>query len=134
VFAYGVSDIYKWYQYLLDSKQLANDQLTKDTYGNGPNDRPQSFAIRNGLSYLSQLSSAMPTLILQGEKDTTVPLEQAQFLFNGLSKLGRSVILKTYPNSEHGFINTRDALRGVPYAESLEAWNAAVAFLKTNTN
>jgi dipeptidyl aminopeptidase/acylaminoacyl peptidase len=134
VFAYGVSDIYKWYQYLVDTKQLANDQLTKDTYGNGPNDRPQSFAIRNGLNYLPQIPATMPTLILQGAKDTTVPLEQAQFLFDGLKKLERPVTLKTYPNSEHGFINTRDALKGVQYAESLEAWNTVLKFLKANTN
>ncbi len=134
VFAYGVSDIYKWYRYLIDSKQLANDQLTKDTYGNGPADRPQSFAIRNGLSVLPQLSSVMPTLILQGEKDTTVPPEQAQFLFDGLTKLERPVILKTYPNSGHGFINTRDALKGVQLQESLKAWKMALEFLKANTN
>jgi dienelactone hydrolase len=116
------------------SNQLANDQLTKDTYGNGPNDRPQSFAIRNGLNYLPQLSSTMPTLILQGAKDTTVPLEQAQFLFDGLTKLERPVTLKTYPNSGHGFINTRDALRGVQLKESLSAWKTALEFLRTNTN
>jgi dipeptidyl aminopeptidase/acylaminoacyl peptidase len=134
VFAYGVSDIYKWYQYLIDTKQLANDQLTKDTYGNGPADRPQSFAIRNGLNYLPQLSSTMPTLILQGAKDSTVPLEQARFLFDGLSKLERPVVLKTYPNSEHGFINTRDALKGVQLEESLQAWKTALEFLRVNTN
>ena len=134
VFAYGVSDIYKWYQYLLDSKQLANDQLTKDTYGNGPSDRPQSFAIRNGLNFLSKIPVNMPTLILQGEKDTTVPLEQAQLLFDGLTKLERPVILKTYPNSEHGFINTRDALKGVQLEESWQAWKTALEFLKVNTN
>jgi dipeptidyl aminopeptidase/acylaminoacyl peptidase len=134
VFAYGVSDIYKWYQYLITTKQLANDQLTKDIYGNGPADRPQSFAIRNGLNYLPQIPATMPTLILQGAKDSTVPLEQAQFLFEGLKKLERSVILKTYPNSEHGFINTRDALKGIQLQESLEAWKTALEFLKANTN
>ena len=134
VFAYGVSNIYEWYRYLVDTKQLANDQLTKDTYGNGPTDRPQSFAIRNGLNVLPQLSKTMPTLILQGEKDTTVPLEQAKFLFDGLTKLGRAVKLKTYPNSGHGFINTRDALKGVQLEESLKAWTTALAFLKANTN
>jgi dipeptidyl aminopeptidase/acylaminoacyl peptidase len=134
VFAYGVSDIYKWYRYLIDTKQLANDQLTKDTYGNGPSDRPQSFAIRNGLSFLPKISSSMPTLILQGEKDSTVPLEQAQFLFDGLQKLERPVILKTYPNSGHGFINTRDALKGVQLKESLAAWKTALEFLKVNTH
>ena len=134
VFAYGVSDIYKWYQYLVTSNQLANDQLTKDTYGNGPTDRPQSFAIRNGLNYLSQLPGTMPTLILQGEKDTIVPLEQAQFLFDGLQKLKRPVTLKTYPNSGHGFINTRDSLKGVQLKESLAAWKTALEFLKASTN
>ena len=134
VFAYGVSDIYKWYQYLVDSNQLANDQLTKDTYGSGPQDRPQSFAIRNGLNYLPQLPGTMPTLILQGEKDTTVPLEQAQFLFDGLQKLKRPVTLKTYPNSGHGFINTRDSLKGIQFKESLAAWKTALEFLKASTN
>jgi dipeptidyl aminopeptidase/acylaminoacyl peptidase len=76
----------------------------------------------------------MPTLILQGEKDTTVPPTQAKFLFDGLTKLERPVVLKTYPNSGHGFINTRDALKGVQLEESLKAWKTAVAFLKTNTN
>lgn len=134
VYAYGVSDIYKWYQYLIDSNQLGKDQLTKDTYGQGPGDRPQSFAIRNGLNYLPQIPATMPTLILQGAKDTIVPLEQAQFLFDGLQKLGRPVTLKVYPNSGHGFINTRDALKGVQLEESLQAWKAALAFLKANTN
>lgn len=134
VYAYGVSDIYRWYQYLIDSNQLGKDQLTKDTYGQGPNDRPQSFAIRNGLNYLPQIPATMPTLILQGAKDTIVPLEQAQFLFDGLTKLERPVTLKVYPNSGHGFINTRDALKGVQLQESLAAWKTALAFLKANTN
>jgi dipeptidyl aminopeptidase/acylaminoacyl peptidase len=134
VFAYGVSDIYRWYQYLIDSNQLSKDQLTKDTYGKGPKDRPQSFAIRNGLNYLPQIPATMPTLILQGAKDTIVPLEQAQFLFDGLSKLERPVTLKVYPNSGHGFINTRDALKGVQFEESLAAWKTALEFLKTNTD
>lgn len=134
VYAYGVSDIYRWYQYLIDSNQLGKDQLTKDTYGKGPNDRPQSFAIRNGLNYLPQIPIAMPTLILQGAKDTIVPLEQAQFLFDGLTKLERPVTLKVYPNSGHGFINTRDALKGVQLEESLQAWKTALGFLKANTN
>lgn len=134
VFAYGVSDIYRWYQYLVTTKQLANDQLTKDTYGNGPTERPQSFAIRNGLNYLAQIPATMPTLILQGAKDTTVPLEQAQFLFDGLTKLERPVRLKIYPNSGHGFINTRDALKGVQFSESVAAFQAALEFLKASTN
>ncbi len=134
VYAYGVSDIYKWYQYLIDSNQLGKDQLTKDTYGNGPADRPQSFAIRNGLNYLPQIPATMPTLILQGAKDTIVPLQQAQFLFDGLTKLERPVTLKVYPNSGHGFINTRDSLKGVQLEESLQAWKVALEFLKSNTN
>jgi dipeptidyl aminopeptidase/acylaminoacyl peptidase len=135
VFAYGVSDINAWYEYLVRTNQLEDDQLTRDTYGNGPADRPESFAIRRGLNYVPRLPSTMPVLILQGAKDLTVPPEQATALHEMLVANGKTSSLKIYPNSEHGFLMTREsALRKsrVQGQESLEAFNEAVRFLKTN--
>jgi dipeptidyl aminopeptidase/acylaminoacyl peptidase len=136
VFAYGVSDINAWYEYLVRTNQLENDQLTRDTYGNGPTDRPESFAIRRGLNYVPQLPNTMPVLILQGAKDKTVPLEQATALHEALIANNKTSSLKIYPNSEHGFFNTRESAAkksAVQGQESLEAFNEAVRFLKANT-
>ncbi len=135
VFMYGVSDLYAWYAYLVRTNQLGRDQLTRQTYGDGPQDRPTSFEIRNGLSALEKLPATMPTLILQGGADTTVPPEQAVFLRDGLLRLGRPVSLRLYPVSPHGFFNNRETelraskLRG---RASIDAFDATVAFLRRN--
>lgn len=133
VFMYGVSDLYAWYAYLQRTNQLGQDQLTRQTYGNGPQDRPESFAIRNGLSVLDRLPRAMPTLIVQGGADTIVPPEQAVFLRDGLLRLGLNVSLRVYPESPHGFFNNRDTEIRASKARgqaSVDAFNAVVAFLR----
>jgi dipeptidyl aminopeptidase/acylaminoacyl peptidase len=136
VFAYGVSDIYAWYRYLVATKQLGQDALTKTTYGNGPEDKPENFLLRHGLRVVPQLPDQMPVLILQGAKDITVPLEQGQFLAAELQKYGKPHSLEVYPNSAHGFLTARETVlkkygaKSVQYTESLRAWNSAVTFLK----
>ena len=138
VFAYGVSDIYAWYRYLVASKQLGQDALTKTTYGSGPADKPENFLLRYGLRVVPQLPAAMPVLILQGAKDVTVPLEQGQLLAAELQKYGKPHSLEVYPNSAHGFLTARETVlkkygaKSAQYAESVRAWNSAVTFLKQN--
>jgi dipeptidyl aminopeptidase/acylaminoacyl peptidase len=138
VFAYGVSDIYAWYRYLVASKQLGQDALTRTTYGNGPEDKPENFLLRYGMRVVPQLPAAMPVLILQGAKDTTVPLEQGQLLAAELQKYAKPHTLEVYPNSGHGFLTAREAVlkkygaKSVQYTESLKAWSSALAFLKQN--
>jgi dipeptidyl aminopeptidase/acylaminoacyl peptidase len=136
VFAYGVSDIYAWYRYLVATKQLGQDALTKTTYGNGPEDKPANFLLRHGLRVVPQLPSDLSVLILQGAQDTTVPLEQGQLLAAELQKYGKPHTFEVYPNSAHGFLTAREAVlkkygaKSIQYAESVRAWNSAVAFLK----
>lgn len=136
VFAYGVADIAAWYEYLVRTKQLANDQLTRDTYGNGPTDRPQSFAVRMGLTAAANIPSTMPVLIVQGDIDKIVPPEQAKALQRTLEQNGKTSRLNIYPNSEHGFVITQEAAAKkskIAGSEAKQAWAAIIAFLKTST-
>ncbi|MFN3266581.1 MAG: alpha/beta hydrolase family protein [Deinococcales bacterium] len=136
VFAYGIADIVAWHKHLVKTKQLADDQLTRDTYGNGPQDRPQSFAVRMGLTAVPKLPATMPVLIVQGGKDVIVPPEQAKSLQRELTKYGKPNTLRIYPNSEHGFVITREAAAKKSKAAGLEAWQAwadIVTFLKAQT-
>ena len=55
-------------------------------------------------SPFTQLKNAKtPTLILQGEADTTDPLGQSQELYRGLKHYGVESVLVEYPREPHGF-------------------------------
>ncbi|MGC1617509.1 MAG: S9 family peptidase, partial [Candidatus Acidiferrum sp.] len=55
-------------------------------------------------SPFTQLKNAKtPTLILQGEADTTDPLDQSQELYRGLKHYGVESELVEYPREPHGF-------------------------------
>ena len=136
VFAYGVADIYAWYAYLVQSKQLGMDALTRRVYGNGPTDKPQNFLERHGLRVVPQLPSIMPILIQQGELDVIVPPAQARALADELTRCKKPFTLEVYPNSAHGFVTAREAVikrfgaDSVQASESARAWQQIVAFLK----
>lgn len=133
VFAYGVADIERWYGYLVATRQLGTDALTRRVYGDGPAARPQSFRIRNGRLVADRI--AVPTLILQGGKDTLVPPDQARLLQGLLSAAGVPSELRVYPASGHGFLIYRSrelrqhGASSAEYRESVAAWNDMLAFL-----
>ncbi len=102
VSAYGVMNIYKWWDYLKENNMVGKDKITKRTYGNGPQDKPKSFKIRNAVSYVKNINC--PVLILQGSKDKIVPEEQATFLNEALKKNDKTSKLCIYPDALHGFI------------------------------
>jgi dipeptidyl aminopeptidase/acylaminoacyl peptidase len=55
-------------------------------------------------SPFTQIKNAKtPTLILQGEADTTDPLDQSQELYRGLKHYGVESELVEYPREPHGF-------------------------------
>lgn len=138
VFAYGVADIYAWYAYLVQSKQLGTDAITRRVYGNGPVDKPKNFLERHGLRVVPQLPKAMPILIQQGELDVIVPPAQARALAAELTRFKKPFTLEVYPNSAHGFVTAREAVikrfgaDSVQALESERAWQQAVAFLNSN--
>ncbi len=102
VFAYGVADLYRWWDYLKEKGRLGRDPITLRTYGDGPQARPESFRIRNAVGQLGHLK--VPVLILQGQLDETTPPEQAHLLQRALERQGIPHRLRLYPDALHGFL------------------------------
>lgn len=133
VMAYGVADIYSWWDYLKATNQLGNDPVTARTYGKGPIHRPHSFAIRNAVSVANSIDC--PVLILQGEKDTIVPPDQALKMKAALDKAGKPNEMKLYPDCLHGFLVYAPYLDDADpkeKAQTEEAWATMLAFLERN--
>ncbi len=131
IFAYGVADIYSWWDYLKKAGKLGKDPITKRTYGDGPQARPQSFSIRHGLTAAEKLQ--VPILILQGGQDDITPPQQGRILAQTLKERGASYQYKEYPNCLHGFLVYAPYLKnGVTQAERREtecAWQDIFTFL-----
>lgn len=131
IFAYGVADIYSWWDYLKKAGKLGKDPITKRTYGDGPQARPQSFSIRHGLTAAEKLQ--VPILILQGGQDNITPPQQGRILAQTLKERGASYQYKEYPNCLHGFLVYAPYLKnGVTQAERREtecAWQDIFTFL-----
>lgn len=131
VSAYGVMDIYRWYAYLKQNGKLGNDAVTLRTYGQGPEKRPESFAVRNAVDVISRLDC--PLLLLQGELDDIVPPEQARLMEKAMKAQGKRVQLEVYPDALHGFLVYAPYLDDASANEKRqteEAWRTMLAFLK----
>jgi dipeptidyl aminopeptidase/acylaminoacyl peptidase len=132
VAAYGVMDIYAWYQYLLDNDFDTSDSLSVRVYGTGPKDKPQAFAKRQALTLIPKLGPA-PIMLVQGAKDRIVPVDQARTMKAALEKAGRTQdLLRVYPEGAHGFLFWDDpALHSKEeLAASEKAWRDILQFLK----
>jgi len=66
-----------------------------------PYEKPEGFL--NGSPFLYVKNAKTPTLILQGEADTTDPPSQSQELYRGLKRYGVTTELVMYPREPHGF-------------------------------
>lgn len=131
VSAYGVMDIYRWYAYLKDHGKLGKDAVTLRTYGQGPEKRPQSFAVRNAIDVIPKLNC--PVLLLQGSRDDIVPEEQARLMESAMKKKGKQVRLEIYPDALHGFLVYAPYLDDASAAEKRQteqAWSTMLEFLK----
>ena len=131
VFAYGVADIHRWWDYLKEKGKLGRDPITRRTYGDGPQARPESFRIRNAVGQLSGLKA--PVLILQGQLDDITPPEQARLLQEALDRQGVPNRLRLYPDALHGFLVyapylTQD-VTPQEKAQAEEAWAEIFRFL-----
>lgn len=132
VFAYGVADIYAWWDYLKAHRKLGRDVITRRTYGDGPDSRPESFRMRNGVAVAEKV--ACPVLILQGQLDTTTPPQQAVLLQRRFAELGKECKLHIYPDALHGFLVyapylTHDVTRAEK-RQAEQAWQETVSFLR----
>jgi dipeptidyl aminopeptidase/acylaminoacyl peptidase len=68
--------------------------------GKGPNEAPEEYRNRSAV-YWPDLINA-PLLILHGEDDGSVPIEQSQQLAELLAEAGKTVKLITFPHDDHG--------------------------------
>lgn len=133
VAAYGVMDIYAWYQHLLDNEFDVSDPLSRRIYGDGPEDRPQAFADRHALALLDDLCAA-PIFVVQGARDVIVPEAQGRTLSSALADRGRSGDrLEVYAQGEHGFLFWDDPEKRSPaqLADTERAWADILQFLRT---
>jgi dipeptidyl aminopeptidase/acylaminoacyl peptidase len=134
VAAYGVMDIYAWYQHLLDNDFDVTDSLSVAVYGTGPSDKPEAFAARHALSLVADLSPA-PILLVGGQKDAVVPAAQARTMYDALREAGRTQDeLRVYSTGGHGFLFWDDPKQHT--TEELEqaekAWAHILDFLSRN--
>jgi dipeptidyl aminopeptidase/acylaminoacyl peptidase len=65
-----------------------------------PYEKPEGFLHSSPFLYMKNAKT--PTLILQGENDTTDPLGQSQQLYRGLKHYGIKAELVEYPREPHG--------------------------------
>jgi dipeptidyl aminopeptidase/acylaminoacyl peptidase len=65
-----------------------------------PYEKPEGFLHSSPFMYMKNAKT--PTLILQGENDTTDPLGQSQQLYRGLKHYGVKAELVQYPREPHG--------------------------------
>jgi dipeptidyl aminopeptidase/acylaminoacyl peptidase len=68
--------------------------------GRGPNEAPEAYRDRSAVFWPDLINA--PLLILHGEGDESVPVEQSQQLADLLSAAGKTVTLVTYPGDDHG--------------------------------
>lgn len=131
VAAYGVMDIYSWYQYLIDNDFDVSDPLSVRVYGNGPEDKPEAFAQRHALSLIPELSEA-PIFLVQGKHDRIVPEEQALDMYRALRESGRQQDdVRVFEHGAHGFLFWDDPkLHPVEELRDTEkAWNQILTFI-----
>jgi acetyl esterase/lipase len=84
-----------------DFRLLATTGLF-DSYLNSPNaGREQLLARASPVTYVTR--DAAPFLIMHGDRDTVVPLEQSRLLYERLTAAGARAQLVVVRNAEHGF-------------------------------
>jgi dipeptidyl aminopeptidase/acylaminoacyl peptidase len=66
-----------------------------------PNEQPEAYRARSAISYARQLTT--PTLIIHGEQDECVPVNQAYAFHHALRERNVPTELAVYPREGHGF-------------------------------
>jgi dipeptidyl aminopeptidase/acylaminoacyl peptidase len=64
--------------------------------------RPEAYRERSAITYASRITT--PTLILHGEKDPCVPVNQAYAFHRALTERGTPVEMVVYPREGHGLL------------------------------
>ena len=73
-----------------------------------PSENPQAYRDRSAITFAARVTT--PTLIVHGEQDPCVPVNQAYAYYRALCERGAPTELAVYPREGHGF-RERDHLR-----------------------
>lgn len=82
-----------------------------------PYEKPEGFLNHSPFMYMSKAKT--PTLILQGQADTTDPLGQSQELYRGLKHYGVKAEFVEYPREPHG---PREEKHNLDVLNRIVAW------------
>jgi dipeptidyl aminopeptidase/acylaminoacyl peptidase len=85
--------------------------------GADPNEDPEAYRARSAITFVKRVTT--PTLIIHGEKDVCVPVNQAWAFYYALRERGVPVECAIYPRENHGFTE-RDHLKD--YQERIIKW------------
>ncbi|MFH1515330.1 MAG: alpha/beta fold hydrolase [bacterium] len=131
VFGYGIADIFKWWKYLEDNELLDDLDVSGSLYPGTPDELPDYYHKRNGIEYISKIK--FPLLIIHGDNDHIVPLEQAHILKNAADNAGiKNVTLEIIPDGWHGLLTERKTLPDGSFhlvKECANAWQIILDFL-----
>ncbi|WP_420636042.1 prolyl oligopeptidase family serine peptidase [Candidatus Palauibacter sp.] len=72
-------------------------------HGGTPEERPDTYAKSNVVSRIADITA--PVLLMHGELDRRVPIQNFEHAVAEFERLGKSVEVKTYPDEAHGFRN-----------------------------
>jgi len=129
VCAYGVTNTFSWYKYLVDNGFDVSDPLSLKVYGKGPDDKPAAF--RKRAPALDAHLIETPLMLIYGENDNIVPVTQAKEMAAALDRENRNYELHIIPGMGHGLLFFTDPERRseLEIQRSTEAWNSVVEFL-----
>lgn len=106
VCAYGIMDIFKWWDYMRKNELLDDVLVANEYYPGHPEDNYDWFKRRHGLDYADRINA--PVLIIHGDADWLVPHDQAHILYDAMKEAGKSVEIEIIKGGEHGILTERD--------------------------
>jgi dipeptidyl aminopeptidase/acylaminoacyl peptidase len=134
VWGYGIADIFKWWEYLEVNGYLDNNLISREYYPGDPKDNFEFFNDRNGMNYISGIKA--PLLIIQGDRDWIVPVEQAHMLKKAFDDAGiDNVRLEIVEGADHGLLTDRETLPDGTKIKSKHckhAWKLIIDFLSSD--
>jgi acetyl esterase/lipase len=96
---FGPADFLRWKDGTI-IKPSKNDDVVAKLFG-GPVMEHQDLAKKASPLYFVDKNSA-PMLLMHGDKDSLVPVQQSRDLYAALEKAGVESKLQIYPNTDHG--------------------------------
>lgn len=103
----GLADLFMWARERPDLESGAYLELI----GANTRTNPAAFRERSATYWAGEIVT--PLLLIHGDADTEVSVEQSRALFNRMRAAGRTVQLTIIPGGNHGLLNFDD---GIPYA------------------